>query len=406
MSQVYDELIDELAFENYLDDMQTSSLVFLRTDVNSPLSPEGHALPNPRITRCAEVLDSFVQHRIKPVIIAHQGRPGQADCVSLASHCALLNSLTRMDLIFSTENLGISEDLFSLEEGQGLCLENIRFWSGEKDPTGVNQFKRVFDREEAFYIQDAFATSHRKNTSMIPRFEKTKEILGPTFVSDYKLVSEIREKIHSEKQTNLAFGGAKLDKQSDMLTILKSNVRVFFGGVPGQQLLRAKGYSLGSKNDEFLASRKGIEDAKEIVKKFSDKIELPRDFFVQGPEGFEMVEIRKMYRMRDSMILDIGRQTTVDYTDLIEDNFVLAGPLGMVDKGFWLGTLTLIDNLMLQKHIPITVLGGHSSHLTFRAGLEEKVSLVLAGGAALSSLAGNAIPCLEALKNDTIDLEK
>ncbi|MHA2231169.1 MAG: phosphoglycerate kinase [Candidatus Hodarchaeales archaeon] len=406
MSYPYNELVDELSFENFVDDLQKSSLVFLRTDINSPLSPEGHALPNPRITRCAAVLDSFVNYGIKSIIIAHQGRPGQDDCVSLASHCALLNSLTKMDLIFSTESIGISEDLFNLEGAQGLCLENIRFWAGEKDPKGFNEFKRVFDREGAFYIQDAFAASHRKDTSMIPRFENTREILGPTFVSDYKLVSEIREKINSEKQTNLAFGGAKLDKQSDMLTLLKNNVRVFFGGIPGQQLLRAKGYSLGSKNDEFLASRKGLKDAKEIVKKFGDKIELPRDFFVQGPDGFEMVEIRKMYRLRDSMILDIGRQTTVDYTTLIEDNFVLAGPLGMVDKGFWLGTLTLIDNLMLQKHIPIIVLGGHSSHLTFRAGLEEKVSLVLAGGAALSSIAGNAIPCLEALKSDAIDLEK
>ena len=400
MSQDYDELVEELTFDNYIADLQTSPLVFMRTDINSPLSPEGHALPNPRIIRCGDVLDTFVENGIKPVILAHQGRPGQDDCVSLASHCALLNSLTKMELVFSTENIGASEDLFNLDKGQGLCLENIRFWPGEKDPKAYVQFKRAFDREGAFYVQDAFATSHRKDTSMIPRFEKTKQILGPTFVSDYRLVQEVCQMIMSEEQTNLAFGGAKLDKQSDMLSILNNNVKVFFGGVPGQQLLRAKGYSLGSSNDKFLASRKGIEAAKEIVQKFSDKIELPRDFFVQGSEGFEMVETRKMYRMRDSFILDLGRQSIVDYTDLIDNNFLLAGPLGMVDKGYWFGTLTLIDNLMLQKHIPIKVLGGHSSHLTFRAGLEEKVSLVYAGGAALSFMAENPIPCLEALNQD------
>ena len=93
---------------------------------------------------------------------------------------------------------------------------------------------------------------------MIPRFEKTKQILGPTFISDYFLVNEIQQMIQSEEQMNLAFGGAKLDKQSDMLSILEHNVRVFFGGVPAQQLLRAKGFSLGVKNDNFLASRKVV----------------------------------------------------------------------------------------------------------------------------------------------------
>ncbi|MFX0115598.1 MAG: phosphoglycerate kinase [Candidatus Hodarchaeota archaeon] len=398
MSQTYNDLVTELAFDNYLEELPRSSLVLLRTDINSPLSPEGHALLNPRITRCAIVLDSFVQYGIKPVILAHQGRPGQDDCVSLASHCALLNSLTEMDLIFSSENLGVSDDLFNLEQNQGLCLENLRFWPGEKQPEGFPEFKRIFDKDGAFYIQDAFATSHRKDTSMIPRFEKTRQILGPTFVSDYELVQEVRQMILSKEKTNLAFGGAKLDKQSDMLSILQNNVKVFFGGIPAQQLLRAKGYSLGSKNDAFLASRKGTENAKDIIQRFGDKIELPRDFFVQGPDGFEMVETRKMYRHTDSMILDLGRETIADYTRLINDNFLLAGPLGMVDKGYWFGTLTLIDNLMLQKQIPIKVLGGHSSHLTYRAGLEDKVSLIYAGGAALSVLAGNPIPCLDALK--------
>ena len=441
MSEViYDKIIRENSFEKMKK--KNTGFVGLRVDINSPLTIEEfegkvykRVVKSPRMDVCAETMIRLSKMGFIPIVFAHQGRytkqgPDE-ECISLKSHADLLKGmLHNFNIVFMDDPiLSLSQyDFLGLSPGDAVVLENTRLEMipniGEMEKNlveGRKALNKVFDPILDYYIIDAFPASHRADTTMAPVFDHTPVLFGPEFIKEFNQITNIRKTLYSSKPLMFGFGGAKFDKLENMMKILKQkNVVAFFGGIPAQLLLRAQGYSLGKKNNDFLAD-KGVDVAQKLISVMKDGADfyLPIDFTVKiGEEGriIRTLSVADVAKYDDGYILDIGEHT-VDYfiNDIIlsfltslktqkgianenvlsnfEWTFIQAGPYGKVDE-YGFNTLPFMARL-LKKDLNIIILGGDSAAYMQTSGFGDAISLILSGGAALSYLADGKIECID-----------
>jgi phosphoglycerate kinase len=106
----------------------------------------------------------------KTVLMAHQGRPEKDDYTTLEAHAMLASELLGKDVSYEDDIFGscAKHSIKSLEHGEVLLLENIRFYAEETlDRTSeeharsqlVRKLVPLFD----LFINDAFSVSHRSH---------------------------------------------------------------------------------------------------------------------------------------------------------------------------------------------------------------------------------------------------
>jgi len=74
---------------NTLDDLEDGQRVLVRLDLNSPVE-DGEVQDNNRFDRYSETVAALADADHKVVLMAHQGRPGRDDFVSLQQHADIL----------------------------------------------------------------------------------------------------------------------------------------------------------------------------------------------------------------------------------------------------------------------------------------------------------------------------
>lgn len=383
----------------------------LRVDINSPVE-NGKVVDNPRINTVARLITKYItEYKMIPVIFCHQGRSGNSDLASTVNHSELLNAQTPSSIQVLHRSRCIRTKkafLESLDIGQAVVLENSRMpdrevGNWEKTPeTGRKLFADTFDGILSYYILDAFPTAHRADTTTTPAFQKTEVLVGEDFEREYESINKLRSKVWYGKITNFGLGGAKLGKVSDIVKLLQNeNTYVYLGGVPAQIMLHVLKYPLGKANEAFVASQGNLDNAKKLAAAFADRIVLPFDFNVEFPDrSRRMLNLTQLPSHPTGSIIDIGRYTVDSIIEDVNYEFILAGPLGVVEKG-GASTINLISGIH-NRGVSVTILGGDSTHLTDKYGLGgiPNFTYLLSGGAALHYIAGNRMATLEYLRTE------
>jgi phosphoglycerate kinase len=200
------------------------------------------------------------------------------------------------------------------------------------------------------------------------------------------------------------FGGAKAgDALQAIRSLLDGKVAdyVLTTGIVGNLFLAAEGVSIGSKNKKLLES-KGLMEliplAKELAGKYKERIRAPADLAFQ--KNGSRVEAAAD-KFPDYKILDVGIETIVQYTGIIEESKVIVanGPCGVFEmESFALGTEELLKAMAKSKAFSV-IGGGHLSATAQNLGLAGGLSYVSTGGkATMYFLAGEKLPGVEALK--------
>ena len=147
--------------------------VLLRLDINAPLDPgNNQILDDGRITAAKPTLDALAEAKV--AILSHQSRPGRADFTSLKQHAAVLQRTCSQRVAFVDDVMGPTarQAVKDLRRGEVVVLDNVRFCSEEVlEDTGerlartnlVTRLAPLFD----LYVNDAFATSHRAQASLV-----------------------------------------------------------------------------------------------------------------------------------------------------------------------------------------------------------------------------------------------
>jgi len=159
-----------------LEDVDVSSKkVLLRVDFNSPVERESKKLlDTSRIRAHIETINELIKMGSSVVIITHQGRPGDEDFSTLEMHREVLSDELDTDVGFVSDIFGpcALEEIKKLGKGEVLMLDNVRLASEElieASPEAqsktylVKRLAPLFD----VYINDAFATAHRSQPSLV-----------------------------------------------------------------------------------------------------------------------------------------------------------------------------------------------------------------------------------------------
>ncbi len=335
----------------YITDIDSSlsgKTCLLRIDLNTDEAVDEH---NFKLCAIIPTVKFLLERNAAVVMLSHRGRFGE-NPPSLQHFAAPLSQLVGESVFFGT-----LEDLAGGFGGKVFLLENLRFYAAEEGNSP--EFAKKLANFGDFYVNDAFAVSHRENASITRICENLPHFGGLRLKIELKALGEVMGA--TRHPLVLILGGAKIE---DKLAATE--------GLRG----RADAILLGSTASSDV--RNGC-----IV---------PEDYVI-GEDG------RK---------LDIGEKTGEHYAELIASAQMVVwnGPMGLFeDERFAAGTRALWEAVLANKSARTVVGGGETviasrliPDFEFRILKLPNIFLSTGGGAMLAYVSGGKLPGLAALE--------
>ncbi|MCW3490008.1 phosphoglycerate kinase [Dethiobacter alkaliphilus] len=401
-----------------LDDFNVQGkTVLLRVDINQPVDKSSGILQDiTRIKGCVPTIRELSDKGAKVVLLAHQGGDLEyQNYFTTQPHAKVISELLEREVDFIDDVCGPAarQRIKELKPGQILLLDNVRFIAEEMTQfeTKLNLSPQEQSQTEVvrklapladLYVCDAFAAAHRSQPSLVGFQQVLPSAMGRLFEEEYCVLSSVMAE--PKRPCLFILGGAKIqDAFMMMSTVLENEVAdyVLTGGLVSQIMLLADSVNLGEQSTGFIYKKNlasFIDEAKELLRLYSDKIVLPTDVsYVAG--GRQEVAVAEL--PIDDMIVDIGQQAINKYVDLIKQSgtVFLNGPMGVFEKEeSQLGTKAVWE--AVAKANAYSVLGGGDSITAVnKYGLQGKYSYICTGGGAMVRfLTGEELPVVKALR--------
>ena len=394
-----------------LDDLDDGQRVLVRLDLNSPVE-DGTVQDNRRFDRHAETVSELVDRGFEVAVLAHQGRPGRDDFVSLEQHADILAEHIDHDVGFVDETYGPQaiHDIAALDSGDVLVLENTRMCDDElpeEDPEIKSQteFVQTLAGEFDAYINDAYSAAHRSHASLVGFPLVMDAYAGRVMETEYEANTAIAEK-EFDGQVTMVVGGTKATDVIDVMTHLDETVDDFLlGGIAGELFLRAAGYPVGYDIDDanlydeqWEANSEKIES---MLEDHRDQITLAVDLAYED-DGDRAEQAVDDIEEKSVSYLDVGSETVMEYSPIIRDSeaVFVKGALGMFeDERFSVGTAGVLEAIADTDCFSV-VGGGDTSRAIEMYGMEEDEfgHVSIAGGAYIRALTGAQLVGVEALQ--------
>jgi phosphoglycerate kinase len=380
--------------------------VLVRADLNVPME-DGRVTDATRIERFAPTVQDLVRRGAKVVIISHFGRPkGQRDKkFSLKPVAEALGQVLGMEVKFASDCVGevAEKAVWSLQPGEVLMLENLRFHPGETE--NDENFARRLSVLADMYVNDAFSVSHRAHASTYGITKFLPSYAGLSLMKELEALATALD--NPARPVAALVGGAKVSTKIPVLeNLLPRMDQIIVGGGMANTFLLALGHDVGKS----LAEPNYVDTAKAIMEKAREnncEIVLPVDAVCakEFKEGAESEVCGLDGVPADSMILDIGPQSIADLKVRLQDLKTLLwnGPLGAFEvKPFDTGTVEIARAAAaLTKAGKLTTVagGGDTVAALNAAGVTDDFTYVsTAGGAFLEWLEGKELPGVQALR--------
>ena len=371
--------------------------VLLRADFNVPLDKDGDILDENRITAELPTIEYLIKQGARVVICSHLGRPkGYDKYLSLFSVAVRLMKHFPNKVRFCDKTIGPEAEraAASLKDGEILLLENTRFDPREKANDRV--FAESLAKLGDIYVNDAFASAHRKHASTYGVALKLPSAIG--FLVEKEV--NVFEKALSKPQRPFVaiFGGVKVEDKLGMISsvIDKADV-ILIGGAMAYTFLLSKGLNVG---DSIVALDR-VNDAYQTLKKAESKgvkIVLPVDHIARN---IKTGRVSKTTTLEHDMVgQDIGPKTIKLFCQEIAKagQVIWNGPLGEYEVPKYRKGTIKIAKAIAASGADSIIGGGDSVSAAKVAGVAEKISyLSTGGGASLMMLEGKPLPVLDVI---------
>ncbi len=255
-------------------------------------------------------------------------------------------------------------------------LENLRFMIGEEQNDDRLAWRLASLGD--FYVNDAFAVSHRANASVAAITSHLPSYAGLELEAEIENLSRVIS--HPRHPLVLVVGGAKISDKLGVLTYFRSKAdRFLLGGGPANTVLAERGMDV----KQSLCDRSGDRLAIRNIARYPN---------VMAPVD---------EAWKKNAIVDIGPRTAAQFAEKIRAarTIVWSGPLGLIDEPpFDRGSRTVARAIAANRKALSVAGGGETVMFIKRARLDKKLSFISTGGGAmLDFLAGRKLPGLEAL---------
>ena len=366
--------------------------VLLRLDLNAPIK-DGAVTNDERLVRSLPTINHILNNEGKLIVISHLGRPKENG--ELQPDFSLSPVVKRLEQLLNRSINLITDinNIPSIETGEMIILENVRFLEGEKsnDPKLSKKLANIAD----IFVMDAFATSHRAHSSTTGVIEfSEKACAGFLLEEEINALSKLTLK---NKGGSLAIlGGAKISTKLDLINSLcdKMDTVILGGGIANTCLL-AQGFPVG----DSLVEESMLKEALELSKK--SNVIIPR-IVVTAKNQQKEGSIKHVDRVEeDESIFDIAPESFKEHQDIFDaaKTILWNGPMGLFEESaFSEGTVQMAKMIVSSKGFSVAG-GGDTISAASKAGVLDKLDYVsTAGGAFLEFIEGRKLPSLEALQ--------
>lgn len=380
--------------------------VLVRIDFNVPIDEDGSITDTTRIDMTLDTIQYLIDKNAKIILMSHLGRPKNREEKYSLKRCGqYLAKILNKPILLTSDCIGeeTKKAIDNMQQRDIILLENLRFHEEETHPLGHSSFSKELASFADYYVNDAFATAHRKHSSTyyVPK------ILSLSSAAGFLLQKEIKElsKCFSyvQKPFYAIIGGSKVSSKIGILESLVNKAdAIFIGGAMTFTFLKALGKSVGSSKIE--------EDHIQTAILFLDKckkkgiqVHLPLDIVYaeefHEDSSFYTLDIQSAPN-KNQVGVDIGEKTVEDWKGKLENAKTIFwnGPLGVFEwKNFSKGTFTIAK--ILADSSAITVVGGGDSVSAINElKLSKKFTHISSGGgASLEFIEKGSLPCIEIL---------
>ena len=395
----------------------TGHNVILRIDINSSINPEnGDLLDDTRIKRHSATVEELSDKGARVIVLAHQSRPGKLDFVNLEKHGNRMSQIINKEIKFIDDIYGKKaiEHINKIKNGEIILLDNVRFDDEEIelskfmndnfDAQRKSKMVRELSPQASFFVNDAFAASHRCQPSLVGFAENMPALAGRVMQRELDFLGKA---ISSGPTPRIAvLGGSKAaDSVAIAENFLQKGVeKILTGGVVANIFLIASGVDIGKPSTQFIEKHipeyeTVIKLAKELLKKYKGRIEIPTDVALNIDGKRYGTNVSNL--PQDHSLYDIGIDTLVNYISIIEEagTIIANGPMGVFeDAEFATGTNEVFS--AISKSNGMTVVGGGETAMAFnQMGLADGIRHIsTGGGACISFMSGETMPALEAMR--------
>ena len=391
--------IDNFNFEN--------KKALIRVDFNVPLDSDFNVTDTSRIEAAKPTILKVLEDGGSAILMSHLGRPkGKVNPdMSLGHICDKVSEIIGVQVKFVEDCVGETAEqaAASLEDGEILLLENLRFYAEEE--SGDKDFAEQLSKLGDIYVNDAFGTAHRAHasTTIVAEFFPENKCFGYLLAKEIKAIEKVMQT--GEKPVTAILGGAKVSSKITIIeNILDKVDHLIVGGGMTYTFVKAQGGSVG----DSICEDDKMDLALNILKQAEAKgvqVHLPVD--VLAADDFDN-NANTQFLSVDEIPegwqgLDAGPQTLENFKEVIlkSKTILWNGPVGVFEmENFAKGTIAVgnfIDEATESGAFSL-VGGGDSVAAVKQFGFQDKVSYVSTGGGAmLESLEGRTLPGIAAI---------
>jgi len=380
----------------------------IRVDFNVPLNDAFEVTDTTRIEAAKSTIIKVLEDGGSAILMSHLGRPkGVEEKYSLKHIVEKVSEVIGVQVKFVDNCIGenVAEAVASLQDGEILLLENLRFHGEEK--AGDEGFAEALSKWGDVYVNDAFGTAHRAHasTTIVAQFFPENKCFGNLLAKEIESIDKVLN--NSEKPVLAVLGGAKVSSKITVIeNILDKVDHLIVGGGMTYTFVKAQGGSVG----DSICEDDKMDLALEILAKAKEKnveVHIPVDVIAaddfSNDANTQVVDVNQIPDGWQG--LDAGPKTLENFDKVVNEckTILWNGPLGVFEmESFAEGTIALGNSIdkATQNGAFSLVGGGDSVAAVKQFGFANKVSYVSTGGGAmLETLEGKTLPGINAILN-------
>jgi phosphoglycerate kinase len=384
--------------------------VLVRVDFNVPLNKETFEITDDkRIRAAAPTLLHIVENGGSLILMSHLGRPkeGPEEKSSLKHILSGIEKVMGRPVKFANDCIGENAKNLasSLEPGEILLLENVRFY--KEETKGDMDFAKQLSLLGDCYVNDAFGTAHRAHasTTQIATFFPNDKMAGYLMAAEIESAKKVMQ--DTKRPFTAIVGGAKVsDKVLIVENLLNIADHIIIGGGMAYTFFKAQGGKIGNS----LCEDERLETCIQIMKRAKERgvqIHLPMDSITADEfSPTANTQLVESSAIQDGwMGLDIGPSSQASFAKVIEESKTVLwnGPMGVFEMdAFSSGTKAVAEAIAkATSNGAFTLIGGGDSAAAVQKfGFASQVSYVSTGGGALLEyFEGKVLPGIEAVEN-------